>query len=431
MREHAEALNSGRPPLLGEGEFGFMLGHDDLNGLPAGTTALLASRYPTIGSSALASPGLALLGTVFDEDALALLTGQTVASLERLTYRGEITALFGAANARMIGRTKAFRACPGCSARMFIARESILPLVDVCDEHGTLLVSHCTCGRPLTPFSPSQTPFHCPLPCGLPWAELRSLEPSPQLRSVQRRIIESYRWILREMPSDLIIAAARLASLNPSPRLSGGFEAPLHRPDDLGEPKYFASLAGIVGMLVARNLPPVRLAQTLPLPVRRDEPCRDQTCLAPAAFIRRNGARNGVWETYCAECGSRFLGDRILFSVNLGNGDSRLRVATVRRARRRLLGWQMDLHHAALAMMAERPSGEIRVKQVFARAEIPWAGYLLARRLRLVETVKATLLGELAVDADVETLAPLRRRWRSPFLPAAAARKPSPRGARG
>ncbi len=223
--------------------------------------------------------------------------------------------------------------------------------------------------------------------------------------------IAAYRWIFSELPPQLRKAAERIQTLDAPGRWNGGYEAAIHRPVRRHPDGGPDSVAAIVSLLLARNLPPTRLAEVLPEP-RRGEPttCLNRACRAPAEFIRRNGARNGRWETYCAWCGSRFLGDRIICSFDYEHGDPRLSIKTVRHARARLALWRQAIEHAAAELRTTRDAdADIRIEEVFARSRVPDSGYVHARRLGLRRIAKAALSG----DAYPDYYAGLPR-WRHP-----------------
>ena len=403
-------------PYHGESLYGFTLRLDDANDIPAGTVARLISGEGR-GPGRRAEASYQFAANLYDLELLGALAETPRRAIEALTYRRQLQRLFGPdAAGRRVGRGVQFRVCPSCiRERRFVSLEAALPLLTTCPEHQVQLVAECTaCSRLLIPFDTrGYPPFICR--CGLAWEDNQSHPLPPPDRPTQRRVVRAYRWIFANLPTDLEGAARHLAREIPEHRFEGGYE--LMRDDPAwAEPRYFASVSSVVALLVARNYHPSRLLEIDSPALEPRHACLNLECRADAGSIRKNGVYSGELETYCAECGSRFRGGRIILSFDRDHGDPTLSPRAVTRARARLVGWRMRLRHAAAEMMAERPASQIEIRDVFERAGVPTAGYLRARKLRLVPTVKAVLRGwEGPYFGDA--YAEIDRRWRHPSPP--------------
>lgn len=195
----------------------------------------------------------------------------------------------------------------------------------------------------------------------------------------------------------------------------GSLSGPLQLP---AQTRFTVSLAGLAAFLVACQIPPERVLQ--PQAEKHDGlVCRNRSCLtymSPIA-MRRNGHRAGKLESYCAECGSRFLGDRTIGSFDFDNGSPQLSTDAVARSRVRLAQY-----HARLAEECARTaaSGEsVHVRDVFRRARVQVAGYVRAR-LGLVALVHSNVRREAILDDG--SLSPAHDpKWRYPWPDSARA----------
>ncbi len=195
---------------------GLLLRCDEMNHLESGATwryLLRATRHPGFG------PGSPLI--VVPESLLAYLAQRLLVSRECLlatTYACELARLYtltpphtghllgprrgitipllleksvgNRANATVVG----FHICPICikQARL-LRRTAILPHLKYCPTHHVAFHTHCRCGCPLILFCRGNLPFRC-FACGLDWAQLPHLWPSPD--EMQR---ESDLWDLYEL----------------------------------------------------------------------------------------------------------------------------------------------------------------------------------------------------------------------------------------
>jgi hypothetical protein len=405
-----ESLPVWLTPLPDEALFGLGLRLDEANGFPSGTTAKATARY-SAGPLALANPALQYLGTAFDLGLLGALTNADDTAAEALTYRRELRALFGPrATARNIGDNGGFRICRRCvGERRLLTRLTTLPGVRMCPDHRLLLATACGgCDRRLRPFAPWSRPFACR--CGFDWADGPVTEPTPHEALVQDRAIAAYRDILATLPKTIVRAAERIAQHRGPRRWTGGSEDPSHRPADLLIRTWYGSLAAIVALLVDRDLPARALTEVMRSQSPTGAGCHNRACLAGPGEIRLNGRRKGHAETYCRECGSRFLGRQVIESYDFGHSDPRLSEQSVRNARNRLVRRQVAVAEAARELRAVRPTGLITVSEVFAVAGVSTARNLRARRLRLVSIAQAVLRGRHPVtNGPIE---PDPNRWR-------------------
>ena len=151
------------------GEFlpGLLLRGDEQNGLPPGTTTSMVRRHDS-GTRQYGRAPLFVLATTLDLEEVATLHDVRVDAIVATTYRKELQRLFGAdVPALRLGVAGGLRVCPACVRdRRLIRRETILPLVHGCAEHGIWLRHHCVCGAPVEAFGPAQ-PLACTA-CGLP-----------------------------------------------------------------------------------------------------------------------------------------------------------------------------------------------------------------------------------------------------------------------
>jgi hypothetical protein len=188
-------------PLPDEWIAGLLLRCDEMNHRESGTTwryLLRSTTHPGFG------PGSPFI--VVPESILESLIHLLMISTERLlatTYACELARLYAPArphaehllghrrgvtippllekssgnraNATVVG----FHICPLCIAQArLLRRAALLPLLKYCPTHHVAFHTHCTCGCPLILFSRGKQPFRC-FTCGLDWAQLPHLRPSP------------------------------------------------------------------------------------------------------------------------------------------------------------------------------------------------------------------------------------------------------------
>lgn len=400
-------------PRVGESLAGLALCTDEANGWPADTIARLVSRVPTGGAIGFGRPGLYVIATSFDLVRLAALLGVDHQEVAATTLVTPLRRIFGSdAGARRLGRTGPFRVCPECIRESrFVGIETMLPLMTACVVHHVAFVSACSCGRPLGAYAPEREPFVC-ADCWRDWGTLPTTPTDPRQDLQQRQILHAYQ-ILFERGTDEIFPA--LKSLVPSViarRWEGGMSRLDGPVEDFVIPRSSVNtLTSIVAGLVVSAIPPERLFETI-------ERFRDLRCLNRACptygqpdRVRANGHRKGQVESYCAECGSRFLGDRIISTFDHDHGDPHLRDGTVMEARARLRGF-LALTAAACDYLAAQ-GRPVKVREALELAAVPRAGYLRARRVGLVALIHQRL-GKLVIEEPDEPAYDGSTRWIDP-----------------
>lgn len=399
------------PGLLAKG--------DDDNGLPLGTSASMAGRHDTGGREYGRAP-LFVLATTIDLARVAALFDTTVEAVTATTYREELLRLFGpGVSAMRLGVANQLRVCPACvRGSRLIKREFVLPLVHGCTEHGIWLRHRCVCGAPIEVFGPARAAacsacgreraacgcesfgeaarrvraFAC-AGCGRGWGELprQPLGDRDWLR--QRRVVHAYEVILGSARPGVVEAARRLLALDEGGRWDHGFclaDDPAIAAAAIPA-RHVKSVASIVANLVMRDIPPERLLEQAAVGPHPDLACRNRACptYGTSLAIRVSAHRRAGVESYCAECGSRFLGSRTILSFDPDNGAPDLSPITVERALARLAEYAMRLAEAAYFFSRYRPSA--LVDEVFHAAGVPQSSHLRAHRLGLVALVARRL----------------------------------------
>src|SRR5947209_2884797 len=194
---------------------GLLLRCDEMNHRESGTTRrylLRSTTHPGFG------PGSSLI--VIPEAMLISLAQRLAVSRECLlatTYACELARLYAPLRphaGHLLGHRKGvtippllerslgnrasatlvgFHICPICIAQArLLRRTAVLPHLKYCPTHHVAFHTHCTCGTPLILFCRGKLPFRC-FTCGLDWAQLSHLRPSPD--EMQR---ESDLWDLYE-----------------------------------------------------------------------------------------------------------------------------------------------------------------------------------------------------------------------------------------
>jgi hypothetical protein len=411
----AEAPLPARPEIVPDEILsGALLRAAEVNGWPASAALNMVSRHGS-GAAGANRPALFVMGTTFDLPGTAALLDWPVDAVLATTLSEPLTRIFGVANARCFGRMPRFRICPQCvREQRLIGRETIFPFLRGCTRHHVRFVDTCSCGARLAPFSQERNPFACPDPgCQRRWETLEAqpLEPCEDLRG--RRIAHAYK-VLLERGDHTLLAFVRTAQWLDGPlRWDGGWASV----DDELESVAMAarrgvhSIAGLVASLVAREIPPERLFEIGPPVIDENLKCRNRKCPAHGSqwSMRQNGSRRGLAESYCAECGSRFLGDRTILSFDFENGSDISEIA-VQRARARLATF-----HERVAGACDRLSERgvpLHIGLVFREACIPNAGYLRAHRLGLVAAIKSRMGDQVKRD-DACLLPDPSGRWSS------------------
>jgi hypothetical protein len=268
---------------------------------------------------------LYVLATTVDLGAAAELLGTDVAAVEAGTYRRQLRRLFdedaAAVTLELVGR---LRVCPACiSDRRFIGRETVLRLVHGCTEHGIWLRDHCPCGDPIEAFTGSDDPFCC-TSCGRGWGELprQPLGRRDWLR--QRRVAHAYGVILERGGSGVLEDVGRVAAASGVSRWHGGdclTDDPAIEAAALA-PKDIKSVTAAVANLVSREIPPERILEAPSEGPHPELACRNVKCptAGTSVAIRVSAHRTNGVESYCSECGTRYLGIRTIWSYDEGNG---------------------------------------------------------------------------------------------------------------
>ncbi len=383
---------------------GLMLRDDEKNDFPPGGTASIVRRHDA-STSQLGKSSLGILGTLFDREGLASLNGLEPGAVTALTWRAELERVFGpGVAASRLGLKRRLSICPACvrPPLRLIRRQTALPLMHGCEVHGIWLRTACVCGAPIEPFGrvvdrrdPEGrliAPFHCQS-CGRPWESLprQPLGPRDELR--QRRVAHAYQVVLGRGGPDVIENARRVLALDEGGRWDHGWclsdDAALA--ERAMEARHVKSISAVVANLVLREIPPERVLERPREGPHPDLLCRNAECptYGTSGAIRVSSERSNGTESYCAECGSRFLGERTILSYDLGNASGDLSRLTVLHAQARLADYAARLAEAATFLAYTDRSAE--VDHVFHAAGVPQASHLRARRLGLVGLVARRL----------------------------------------
>lgn len=381
---------------------GALLRCDDANGWPPGTVA----RYgfvPSTGLGTLNRSVLFLVATTFDLRLLADAMAYLPAAVNQTTFRPELSRLYGTStpNARLFGVVSPFHCCPLCMrAARYLSRELLIPWIEHCPYHHVRLRSRCDCGARLRPFPKHAVATFTCASCGTAWADLAAEDVSNEAKFAEEHArLELYRTLLGEGSSPVLqriqheirtklsdagISHVALASGAPASANHFGSER--------------VSLAILVAGLVTLHLDAAYLydafsARQSPSAAWQEENyCLNCTCpyyrLRGTRNVHRAGHRNGIQESYCDICGSRFLGRRICLSFDsdcdtFGASPS---PHSILRAQRRLASWQQQLHTVCQQMIRRRMP--ITVESAFVLAGIPRTRNLRAEQLRLVAIVQ-------------------------------------------
>lgn len=159
------------------------------------------------------------------------------------------------------------------------------------------------------------------------------------------------------------------------------------RPIDLSSPAKARRVPlSPVKKAIERNEPNRVLKQSVAT-AEEDErdPCPNQACplyrRGRMGNVRRFGRWHGQMEYFCNECGSRYIGRRLIMTFDTAHGSVTILPASVARAIARLSGWRDGLTQACAEMLAcQEP---ISLKAAFEKAGIPCSANLRATRLGL------------------------------------------------
>ncbi len=219
-------------PLPDEWIAGLLLRCDEMNHRESGTTwryLLRSTTHPGFG------PGSPFI--VVPEAILESLIHLLMISTERLlamTYACELARLYAPARPHaehLLGHRRGvtippllekslgnranatvagFHICPICIAQArLLRRAALLPLLKYCPTHHVAFHTHCTCGCPLILFSRRKQPFRC-FTCGLDWAQLPHLRPSPDEMRLESDLRDLYELFLEQGTPELKASALSL-----------------------------------------------------------------------------------------------------------------------------------------------------------------------------------------------------------------------------
>ncbi len=384
------------PPQEEEWLLGLLLRCDETNGWFSGTTATYIARFTT-GPQTLGRPALFVIASFFE---LPLLAERLVITPEEIfatTFISPLQRLYAPAppNAAQLGPAPPFRVCPKCITHdQLLHRSLVLPSIEHCPIHHLVLQTVCRCGVPLRPFAWHTKPFTCK-GCGLHWSDLPRLPAEPISLNIEAQLQAFYQFFLTQGTPEVITEALRLLRTS---RTKGTVQErilPARNPIFNGT--YYSgtvSLAFLVANLVGRGFSVEDLFLHTQSHPKTDRSCLNRACplfgIKDGGNVHLYGHRDGVQEWYCSMCGSRFIGDHLCMSFDLGcngqkNDDIYLSSEAIERAQKRLARWKQRLEASCEAMLAR---GEpIAVENAFAHAGIPGTANLRATRLGLVEMV--------------------------------------------
>jgi TniQ len=364
---------------------------DEANGWPAGTVARLLCPRQTAGYR-LASPAHFVTAPGLDLAYLATLLALPLGRVEATTWRQALTRLHGTLlSTGEVGRLLAppfvFLVCPRCVAEhRLLARWLALPLLGSCPRHGVLLRRRCRCGAGLHPFRRTALPFIC-AECRRPWAALPAQRATSAQRTTDRRTLTLFTKLLDGGPA-LVADARRLLQAELYARGWDQF------PDQaIGSvalpagPRWARAPTEVVASLTVLSLSVEQLLAAGP--AGHGQPrCRNHACalfdVPGVGNLHSAGRRQGVPESYCDDCGARFLGDRVYsaFDDAAARGAGTPHPKTIARAQRRLAIWRRQLEEVCVRLLAA--DAPIRVANALRTAGIPRSPYLRARRLGLL-----------------------------------------------
>lgn len=405
-------------PLRDEWLPGLMLRCDVANGWSSGKTAQDVSRMST-GCRTLARPALHIVAPTFDLPLLAVALGIPLQALEATTFKVALRQLYPAASlhTRLLGPIPAFRVCPACVAeRSYVSRTLALPHIESCLHHSVLLQGVCRCGNPLQLFAPERSPFTCST-CSLPWGALPQVRVTEVVRVRDRLCHALYRRILHGGPTETsgeVLQRIRSAahargypvstpaskavpalhdmpgSLYPNLSVAGLVSAAYTvglRPDDLTSVRQATRVAWdpVKEVMSTGEVP---FVPEQPAAIAVDEardPCPNRACPLYRRERMGNVRRFGRWhdqmEYFCNECGSRYIGKRLIMTFDATHGSATISPASVARAIARLGRWRDNLRRVCAEMLAHHDP--ISLRAAFTRAGIPCSANLRATRLGL------------------------------------------------
>ena len=147
-------------------------------------------------------------------------------------------------------------------------------------------------------------------------------------------------------------------------------------------------------------------AQGYSPPGAQEIACPNQACECFGQIGQNNIRRFGMWqgqmEHFCAACGSRFVGSRLVMTFDNDHGSLTLRPSAVVRAQARLSLWRTALHQACSDML--RDGEPISIRAAFTHAHIPHSANLLAQGLGLRRIVEAAVTEQIQQMNQLGTL---------------------------
>jgi len=360
---------------------GLLLRCDAANGWAAGTTAAFihTRRY---GLRPGVAPTLGVVAVDLDLSRLATLLALPLDDLDQTTLRPALGRLYPlmTPRAHLLGPIPRFRVCPRCVAEdTLLARWLALPLLRNCPRHGVLFQDICRCGVRLEPFHRRANPFTCAR-CHAAWRDLPTIAPDDADGAIDAAARALYAPLLEAgvrttLPDALYLARQALAERGQdtfSLRTVRGVSLPAKAD---GMP----ALAPLIAALMSLGLTARHLATLPPSGSRSSLRCTDQVCpvfnadQAHAMRVRQHGRCYGVYESYCAECGSAFLDTHLALTCTVGARLTRAHTypmaPSIARRQAHLSVWRLRLEYACAEMLV---AGEpISVRVAFQRAQIP------------------------------------------------------------
>lgn len=383
-------------PLADEWLVGLVLRCDLANGWPAGTMGRRLRRSPTSLTILDKSLGAFATARTLDLGRLAELLAVPLPSLQRTTFEAGLDRLRipGQVTPRRLAIARPFRVCPACiAAHRLIARAHILPLVDTCLEHETLLEPACPCGARLRPFHRAE-PFSCP-ECRALWRELPRRRADDATLALNARLLTLFHFFLERGDADSIANALRAASAEMARR---GLRRLPSIPREAAVPANLweqasVSLTRVVGALAALAVPPEAVQPPEKPRVPADQvPCLNRACprygLVGGGNVHPFRRRANAEIYYCLECGTHFSRDRMFssFDDDCRSGRVPPSPCVVAEQQMRLATWRAALEAACMQLLAE--DLPISIANAFRRAAIPRTPSLRATRLGLVAIVE-------------------------------------------
>jgi hypothetical protein len=306
--------------------------------MDAGATAR-AMRTVGSGLAHLGRVGRFLVATNFDLAKLAALAGGLDPSaVESLTLRRTARWLFPdvALSSNRLCQRSSYHLCPACVESRLLPLSHMFRLMEVCTVHRLRLIGRCqgpqsagACDAPIVLFA-SQEPFSCH-ECGSPYVDLPHIAASAGELTNAIALAAVYADLFAFVPPDrathtpadlrqvlrYLLTIRRDAALNPIARgVQGGL---------LGRS---VSLAAVVVVLANSVTGAAGLDERLrnPSVLRATDPGPDIGATCPngahcsgGSGVFRNGhfgGPAGPQEFLCKTCGTRWAGNRVLFSFD-------------------------------------------------------------------------------------------------------------------